>query len=133
MTTATATPTAATTKPARKSKTVRTLRILARHRAGSGQALSVATVRLTVDGKAEVYNLTSKPEFDGMEVLFRKRRDGAQYRVIVSETMGNRCRCKGFRGHGHCKHVDFVLYQAAVEQQQALPVVVDPFDCHDAE
>jgi hypothetical protein len=115
----------------------RTFTVLARHAAGSEQALSVAAVRLTVGVTVEEYDLTSEPTGDGLAVTFAKRTgDRKAYRVEVGEVVGCRCECDGFRYRSKCKHIDFTLRQVAEEQQKPRAMVctaVDPFDCHEAE
>lgn len=83
-------------------------------------------LRITVGKERTVYQYAMRPEGDGVAYRLRKYLApgvyGEVYDVLLSETAGNQCDCKGFTSHRHCKHTDTCL--ALTERDKHAPIPV---------
>jgi hypothetical protein len=79
--------------------------------------VAVRTVRVT--GRDRDRNVAAMEIKTGYEI------DSYSVHVVISESMGNTCCCKGYKYGGKCRHISALLTIAARDQQRPVPMTCE--------
>jgi hypothetical protein len=100
---------------------VRTVRVTGRDR-----DRNVAAMEIKTGYEIDSYSVHAEPVEDGMRYTVEKQGgDEGPYTVVISESMGNTCCCKGYKYGGKCRHISALLTIAARDQQRPVPMTCE--------